>query len=99
VLVAARHGIAVIARDLPVLREFAGSQASYFRDTDPQGLAEHLRAWLDGHARGEIADRGGPAPPDWTDSAASLLAVVAADGWQWHPPAFAAAGVPAVTAA
>jgi len=42
----ARHaGLPILARDLPVFREVAGSQARYFSGDDPQILTESLRRW------------------------------------------------------
>ncbi|MFL9870942.1 glycosyltransferase family 4 protein [Paraburkholderia megapolitana] len=36
----------VLARDVPVFREIAGDQASYFSEDDPQALAATLRSWV-----------------------------------------------------
>ena len=44
---AARHGIPVIARDIPVFREVAGDHAHYFRGESAQDLAETFRIWLE----------------------------------------------------
>ena len=43
---AAKHGLPIIARDIPVFREVAGEHAYYFRGESPQALADALRAWL-----------------------------------------------------
>ena len=41
---AARHGLPIIARDIPVFREVAGEQAYYFRGEAAQDLADALRS-------------------------------------------------------
>ena len=44
---AARHGIPIIARDIPVFREVAGQYADYFTGETASDLAVALSAWLD----------------------------------------------------
>lgn len=44
---AARHGLPVIARDIPVFREVAGEHAFYFSGTDPELLANAIMHWLE----------------------------------------------------
>ncbi len=44
---AAKHGLPVIARDIPVFREVAGDHAFYFSDDSPTALAQAIRTWLD----------------------------------------------------
>lgn len=66
------NGAPVLARDLPVFREVGGSLFDYFEDDAPAALAARLRNWLIHSrrpSRGEM-----DALPDWTVSAASLLA-------------------------
>jgi glycosyltransferase involved in cell wall biosynthesis len=43
---AARHGIPIIARDIPVFREVAGDSAYYFSDLNADVLAKALKDWL-----------------------------------------------------
>jgi glycosyltransferase involved in cell wall biosynthesis len=43
---AARHGIPIIARDIPVFREVTGAHADYFTGETGDELASALRAWL-----------------------------------------------------
>lgn len=49
---AARHGIPVIARDIPVFREVAGDSAFYFSGNTGQQLAEAMGEWLRMHREG-----------------------------------------------
>ena len=50
---AARHGLPIIARDIPVFREVAGEHAFYFAGKDSDVLAEAIKQWLVLHERGE----------------------------------------------
>ena len=43
---AARNGLAIIARDIPVFREVAGGHATYFKGLEPRDLASVIRSWL-----------------------------------------------------
>lgn len=43
---AARQKLPVIARDLPVFREVAGTHAYYFHGLDPRALSEAIKSWL-----------------------------------------------------
>jgi glycosyltransferase involved in cell wall biosynthesis len=43
---AAHHGLPVLARDLPVFREVANDNATYFTANDSQGLADAILQWL-----------------------------------------------------
>jgi glycosyltransferase involved in cell wall biosynthesis len=44
---AARHGIPIVARDIPVFREVAGDHAFYFQGETAHDLAGSLQDWLD----------------------------------------------------
>jgi glycosyltransferase involved in cell wall biosynthesis len=44
---AARHGISIVARDIPVFQEVAGDHAFYFQGETAHDLAGALRDWLD----------------------------------------------------
>ena len=46
IIEAARHGIPIIARDIPVFREIAGKHAYYFDGVTPISLANALKEWL-----------------------------------------------------
>jgi glycosyltransferase involved in cell wall biosynthesis len=73
---AARHGLPIIARDLPVFVEVAGEHAFYFSGTDPQALAARLREWLDLHAAAKAPPSSGMPWLSWADSARQLLAAI-----------------------
>lgn len=46
---AARHGLPIIASDMPVFHEVAGPHAFYFDSRTPEGLASAISAWLELH--------------------------------------------------
>lgn len=73
---AARHGLPLLARGLPVFREVAGTHASYFEGRDPAGLADAVEAWL-GHWRAgrHVRSEGMPSL-GWHESAEQLRRVL-----------------------
>lgn len=85
---AARHGLAIIARDIPVFREVAGEYAAYFpAENDAGELAAYLGGWLDQFAAGRHVHSNDMPWLTWRESAAQLQAVL--DGRrsyrQWLP--------------
>ena len=72
---AARHGLPVLARDLPVFREVGGERISYFTGSDGAALAQAITVWLADNARGAT---GGGALPwlSWDSHAARLLPMI-----------------------
>jgi glycosyltransferase involved in cell wall biosynthesis len=70
---AARHGVPLLARDLPVFREVAGPHAQYFSGADAASLAAAVQAWLGLHAAGQAPAPGGIAARTWADNATDLL--------------------------
>ena len=73
---AARHGVPIIARDLPVFREISGEHAFYFSGTDPADLADALRTWLKLYRRGEHPKSDKLPWLTWEESTKQLLQVV-----------------------
>jgi glycosyltransferase involved in cell wall biosynthesis len=74
VVEAARHGRPILARDLPVFREIAGENATYFSGDAPGPLAESVKAWLD-RIQARSAPNTGLIPQfTWSESARQLLA-------------------------
>ena len=70
---AARHGVPVMVRDIPVFREVAGESAYYFGGSQSVGLAESVLDWLALNRQGKA-----PSPSDmkwntWSESAAQLI--------------------------
>lgn len=77
---AAQHGLPLIARDIPVFREVAGTHAYFFEDASAAGLAESLQTWLALHARGAHPRSEGMPWLTWAQSARQLLSVLLAPG-------------------
>ena len=70
---AARHGVPMMARDIPVFREVAGEAAYYFGGPASAGLAESVLQWLALNEQGRA-----PLPHHmkwntWAESAAQLV--------------------------
>jgi glycosyltransferase involved in cell wall biosynthesis len=75
---AARYGLPILARALPVFMEVAGEHATYFDGMDPAVLADAVRAWLR-----QRADSGVPASSSipaqtWRDNVKQLLNILTA---------------------
>ncbi|MEP7300925.1 MAG: glycosyltransferase [Caldimonas sp.] len=85
---AARHGLPIVARDIPVFREVAGDGAHYFAaDIDAAGLADRLRDWLDRFAAGEHPRSDRMTTITWKQSTQQLLNCLTGDSWayRWRP--------------
>jgi len=78
---AARHDLAIIARDLPVFREVAGDRASFFSAHDGAGLAGHLKAWLALYAEGAAPHSAGMPWLTWAQSRDQLVDVILGGKW------------------
>jgi glycosyltransferase involved in cell wall biosynthesis len=73
---AARHGIPLLARDLPVFREVAGEHAHYFKGEDGVALAAAIQDWLRLRESGQAPASAGIAARTWSENAAELTAVL-----------------------
>lgn len=69
----ARHGKPLILRDLPVFREIAGENATYFSGLNPEALSACLEKWLDNYAAGQVVSSSGIRALTWEESARMLL--------------------------
>lgn len=69
---AARHGIPVIARDIPVFREVAGDAAYYFNAEDGVQLAAALSDWLLLQSQGSAPASAGMRWSTWQQSTEQL---------------------------
>ena len=78
---AAQHGIAIIARDLPVFREVAGEHAYYFDGEAPEALADALWAWLRLQADGEAPLSTGMPWLTWSAATAQLRSCLLQQRW------------------
>ncbi|HKU86555.1 MAG TPA: glycosyltransferase, partial [Casimicrobiaceae bacterium] len=88
---AARHGVPIIARDLPVFREVAGAHAMYFSGTSPADIASAIVDWQRAGETGDVPDSSRIAYRDWRASVDRLLDVIIEGRWEraWRPPGHA----------
>jgi glycosyltransferase involved in cell wall biosynthesis len=76
---AAKHGLPIIARDIPEFREVASENAHYFSGHDAQTLADALAGWL---ALGNSVPRSSDIRwLTWDQSSRELLDVILANNW------------------
>ncbi|MDR5899062.1 glycosyltransferase [Halomonas vilamensis] len=66
---AAHHGIAILARDIPVFREVAGEYADYFKADTPDALATALKQWEKRWQGGRTVSSNGMPFLSWYQSA------------------------------
>jgi SAM-dependent methyltransferase len=86
---AARNGLPIIARDIPVFREVAGSNAYYFSADQPEDLGRAVREWLVLHSQGKAPDVSAIRFLAWEEAAGQLLSALVGGAWYrgWAPPA------------
>ncbi|MFU8833085.1 MAG: glycosyltransferase, partial [Wenzhouxiangella sp.] len=73
---AAQHQLPIIARDLPVFIEVAGSHAYYFSGNSPQALADALLDWQAQYAEGQAPASTRMPWLTWQQSTRQLLDVL-----------------------
>jgi glycosyltransferase involved in cell wall biosynthesis len=73
---AARHRLPIIARDIPVFREVAGTHAFYFSGRSKEALADAIRHWLRLKNESRVPESVGMSFLTWADSTRELLAAV-----------------------
>ena len=83
---AARAGLAVICRDLPIFREVCGENALYFAGSATP-LAAALRRWLTLRESGRVPDPARITTVSWEESSRRLAQIVLHDEWyaRWTP--------------
>ncbi len=83
---AARAGLPVIARDLPICREVCGEHALYFAG-GAAPLAAALRRWLALRDTGRVPDPARITTVSWEESSRRLAQIVLYDKWyaRWNP--------------
>lgn len=69
---AARHGIPIVARDIPVFREVASECAYYFSGNTPQDLAAAINEWCHLYRAGQHPRSNQLAWSTWQQSAEKL---------------------------
>lgn len=76
IIEAARHGVPVIARDLPVFREVAGEHAHYFAGDTAEDLSRSILEWLALAREGKVPSSTQIRRLTWRESAAALEAML-----------------------
>lgn len=69
---AARHGIPVIARDIPVFKEVAGDAAFYFEGDTGKELSTVIKSWFESYSKGNAPDSSGMKWSTWQESTEKL---------------------------
>nr|VFK39966.1 MAG: Glycosyltransferase involved in cell wall bisynthesis [Candidatus Kentron sp. TC] len=70
---AARHGLPILARDIPVFREVAGEYAYFFDAETPDRLAEAIQTWLGLFEKGRHPKSAKMPRLSWKESARRLM--------------------------
>lgn len=73
---AAQHKLPIIARDIPVFREVAGSHAYFFESKEAAGLADAIKSWLEVYKMGLHPRSEGMTWKTWEQSAKDLLEIL-----------------------
>ncbi|MCC5797772.1 MAG: glycosyltransferase family 4 protein [Methylophaga sp.] len=73
---AARHGLPIIARDIPVFREVVGNNAHYFSGQSAEDLAKSVTKWLDDFEHGNHITSSGIKWQSWQESALQIQRVL-----------------------
>ncbi|WP_233224469.1 glycosyltransferase [Thiomonas sp. X19] len=81
---AMRHKRPIIARDIPVFREVAGSRAHYFSGSASQELANSIGEWLTMFRNNRIPAMHDENPRTWRDSANGFIAAIMGGEWPLH---------------
>lgn len=84
---AAKHGLPILCRDLPVFREVAGEHASYFSGYDGADLASAVNHWLALNDDGAAPSSKLMPWKSWDQSTRELIDVLLQDHWDgtWMP--------------
>ncbi|RFB78394.1 glycosyltransferase family 4 protein [Methylovirgula sp. 4M-Z18] len=75
------RGLPILARDLPVFHEVAGSHATYFRGETPLELADAVGRWLAAHRQGAVPSSTGVQHLSWAQSSENLLKLALESQW------------------
>jgi glycosyltransferase involved in cell wall biosynthesis len=73
---AAKHGLPIIAREIPVFREVAGPYAFYFSGTGGNDLAAAVKKWMKLYNRNEHPNSDAMPCLTWKESAEKIKSIV-----------------------
>lgn len=78
---AARHQLAIIARDIPVFREVAGEHAFYFSGTSSETQSNAIKKWISSWKDGTYPRSENMAYLTWKESAEQFISCVIDNNW------------------
>ncbi len=81
---AAQHKLPIIARDIPVFREVAGTHAFYFAGLQASALADAVVEWLALYKSGRYPRSDDMPTLTWSQSTAQLVDIVLNNKWSAH---------------
>lgn len=82
---AARYGLPILCRDLPVFREVTSEHATYFSGHDAESLAGAVSTWLGSWRGGAVPATQGMRWITWAESARQLMSVVLTEATAVNP--------------
>lgn len=88
------RGLPVIARDIPVFREVAGTGATYFQGSSPRVLAATIQEWLHKPAADKRDLKNTMHWIKWSESATQLASLILDNNWQREWPEKLSKSVP-----
>ncbi|MFA5835578.1 MAG: glycosyltransferase family 1 protein [Bellilinea sp.] len=81
IIEAASHNTPLILRDLPVFKEIAGDNATYFSGLEPESLASVIVQWLDQDRLGVVPSSDKIEFLSWGQSVSQLMDVIINQQW------------------
>jgi glycosyltransferase involved in cell wall biosynthesis len=78
---AARHGLPIIARDIPIFREVAGEFAFYFPNADHTAIASSLLEWFQLYEHGIVPQSKDMPYLTWRQSTEQVLHIILDNSW------------------
>ena len=82
---AARHGLPIMARDIPVFREVVGAHAFYFA-AEKLDLAQAVNEWLQLYRKGKHPQSNGLSSLTWADSVERVKDILLEGDWYASVP-------------
>lgn len=84
---AARYGLPIISRDLPVFKEIAQDNAAYFKGQDSTDLADFIKHWLKLYSHGTIPMSNNIKWNTWEQNAEKVKSILLnqTSGRVWAP--------------
>jgi len=94
---AARYGVPLIVRDLPVFREVAGEHALYFSGMDGDDIAHAITDWQAARDIRQVPDSSSIERRSWSECVDSMLSIVTEGRFERRAPSSVVPGTSEVT--